>query len=383
MRPYRLMAGVVGAVALALVSCSEKKEQQTIFSPVNENATPEAVQLLDFLYSIQGDYTLTGMHNFASGMERYDSVVHSLTGKTPVVWGSDFSFNAVGDNPADFRHCGPLNLTVPGNGEPCATLEVTTEEQRQLIVDTAIRKHAGGRVITLMWHCCWPVNCDVCDGDDIWRWADKLPTQEEWNELVTEGTELNTAWKKQMDGVAGYLKQLQEAKVPVLWRPFHEMNGVWFWWCNKPGKDGFQKLWIAMYDYFTKHHKLNNLLWVWDANAPRTTPGDEAGPYADYYPGNEYVDVLAADVYHGDWKPSHHDELISLGKGKIIALGEVGDLPSVQVYEQQTNWAWFMPWGYFILNKNNQRLANDIYNHPRSLTLDEIDFSGNDYKLKT
>ena len=85
MRPYRLMAGVVGAVALALVSCSEKKEQQTIFSPVNENATPEAVQLLDFLYSIQGDYTLTGMHNFASGMERYDSVVHSLTGKTPAL----------------------------------------------------------------------------------------------------------------------------------------------------------------------------------------------------------------------------------------------------------------------------------------------------------
>lgn len=370
-------------LALVLTACGGKAVQQEGFRPVNEKATPEAVQLLDFLYSIQGEYTLTGMHNFASGMERYDSVVHALTGKTPVVWGADFSFNVVGDNVCDFRHCGPLNLTVPGDREqPCAVLEVTTAQQRQRIVDTAIRKHAEGRVITLMWHCCWPVNCDECDGDDIWRWADKLPTQQEWDELLTDGTPLNRAWKTQMDGVAACLKQLQEAKVPILWRPFHEMNGIWFWWCGKPGENGFKRLWIAMYNYFTRHHGLNNLLWVWDANAPRTTPGDEAGPYADYYPGNDYVDVLAADVYHGDWKQSHHDELLDLGRGKVIALGEVGDLPSAEVYEKQTGWAWFMPWGYFILNENNRRLAETIYNHPRSLTLDEMDFSGNAYELK-
>ena len=57
------------------------------YVPVNKNAIPEAVQLLDFLYSIQGKYTLTGMHNFASDINRYDQVVDSLTGKTPVVWG--------------------------------------------------------------------------------------------------------------------------------------------------------------------------------------------------------------------------------------------------------------------------------------------------------
>lgn len=78
------------------------------YAPVNKNTTPEAVQLLDFLYSIQGKYTLTGMHNFASDINRYDQVVDSLTGKTPVIWGSDFSFNALGDNQCDFRHCGPL-----------------------------------------------------------------------------------------------------------------------------------------------------------------------------------------------------------------------------------------------------------------------------------
>lgn len=369
------------ALLVTLASCAKVEEKGYV--PVNENATPEAVQLLSFLYSIQGEYTLTGMHNFASDISRYDQVVDSLTGKTPVIWGSDFSFNALGDNQCDFRHCGPLNLTVPGKREvPCEELGFSTAQQRQLIVDEAIKKHSEGRIITLMWHCCWPANGDDCNGNDIWRWADNLPSQEEWEELTTDGTGLNKLWKKQMDGVAVYLKQLQAAGVPVLWRPFHEMNGVWFWWCNKPGDNGFKKLWISMYNYLTDYHKLNNLLWVWNTNAPRNNPGDEAGPYADYYPGSDYVDVLAADVYHADWKQSHHDELVALGKGKIISLGEVGALPSTAVYEEQPQWSWFMPWGYFILNRDNVKIAKEIYNHPRSINLDKIDFSGKIYKLK-
>lgn len=369
------------AVLVGLVSCTKLEEKG--YAPVNKNATPEVVQLLDFLYSIQGKYTLTGMHNFASDINRYDQIVDSLTGKTPVIWGSDFSFNVLGDNRCDFRHCGPLNLPVPGNRVlPCEALNLSTTQQRQLIVNEAIKKYHEGRIITLMWHCCWPTNGDDCNGSDIWRWADNLPSQEEWNKLVTDGTELNNLWKKQMDGIAVYLKQLQAAGVPVLWRPFHEMNGVWFWWCNKPGENGFKKLWISMYNYLTDYHKLNNLLWVWNTNAPRNNPGDEAGPYADYYPGSDYVDVLAADVYHADWKQSHHDELLGLGKGKIISLGEVGNLPSTEVYENQPQWSWFMPWGYFILNKDNVKMANDIYNHPRSINLDMIDFSDKTYKLK-
>lgn len=365
----------------SFMGCIETEKKG--YAPVNKNAMSEVVQLLDFLYSIQGKYTLTGMHNFASDINRYDRVVDSLTGVMPVIWGSDFSFRAQGDNQCDFRHCGPLNLSVPGNKEvPCEDLNLSVDEQRQLIVDTAIKRHSEGRIITLMWHCCWPENCDDCNGDDIWRWTKNLPSQKEWDELTTNGTKLNVAWKKQMDGVAKYLKQLQTAGVPVLWRPFHEMNGVWFWWCNKPGENGFKKLWISMYDYLTNYHKLNNLLWVWNTNAPRNNPGDEAGPYADYYPGSDYVDVLATDVYHNDWKQSHHDELVELGKGKIISLGEVGNLPSTEVYESQPQWSWFMPWGYFIQNQGNVKIAKDIYTHPRSLNLEKIDFSEKTYKLR-
>jgi len=348
------------------------------FVPVNPKATPESCQLLKFLYSLQGEYTLTGQHNFVSNLKRYDSIVYALTGKYPVVWGSDFSFNAIGDDVRKFQHCGPMNLTVPY--EKCEVNGRTTSELRQGLVNEIKLKHKEGRIITLMWHCCFPTSGDDCDGTEIWAWKNS-PSESQWDSLVTEGTSLNNQWKKQMDGVAFYLKQLRDAKIPVLWRPYHEMNGVWFWWCNKPGETGFKKLWIMTYNYLVKHHQLNNLLWVWDTNAPRNNPGDEAGPYADYFPGIAYVDVLAADVYHEDYKQTHHDDLLKIGKGKLITLGEVGDLPTMEQYNNQRKWSWFMVWGYFI-NRGGAEVVKSIYNHPKSITLDKIDFTGNTYKLK-
>ena len=372
------MCTKIGKIIIPLLLLSMIANAQP-FQPVNPNATPEAKQLLEFLYSIKGRYTLTGQHNFVSDLKRYDDVVLNMTGKYPVVWGSDFSFNALGDSIRNYQHCGPMNLTVPY--DRCEVNGRTTQELRQGLVDEAIRKYKEGRIITLMWHCCFPTDGDDCDGSTIWVWNNKM-TPTTWQELVTDGTKLNAAWKKQMDGVAIYLKKLQDAKVPVLWRPYHEMNGVWFWWCDWPGEFGFKKLWIMTYNYLTNHHKLNNLLWVWNTNAPRDIPGDEAGPYKYFYPGSDYVDVLSADVYRRDYKQSHHDDLNKLGRGKLISLGEVGQLPTLEQYSAQPNWSWFMVWGYFIGRRGPNDDVIAVYNHSRSITLDKIDFSDNIYKLK-
>ena len=152
-----------------------------------------------------------------------------------------------------------------------------------------------------------------------------------------------------MDVIAGYLRQLKDAGVPVLWRPYHEMNGMWFWWCDKKGRDGFRKLWIMMYDRFVnRHHGLDNLIWVWNTNAPRISPGTRPTPTRTSSPGSSTVDVLAADVYHEDWKQSHHDDLARLAHGKPIALGEVGNPPRPETLAAQPLWTWFMPWGNFV-----------------------------------
>ena len=121
----------------------------------------------------------------------------------------------------------------------------------------------------------------------------------------------------------------------------------------REGEKGFTALWKMMYDRFVNYHHLDNILWVWNANAPRDIPGDTAKAYELYYPGNEYVDVLATDVYNRDWKQSHHDQLVKLGKGKLIALGELGSLPTPEQLQKMNRFAWFMIWTGFTSDKYN------------------------------
>lgn len=244
------------------------------------------------------------------------------------------------------------------------------------MIAEAIQQYKQGRIITLMWHACFPTDGDECDGSSIWTGENRIP-DEAWEELTTPGTFLHKAWQRQADRIASYLKQLRDLGIPVLWRPYHEMNGSWFWWGGHPGENGYKKLWIMMYDYFTHYHKLNNLLWVWNASAiSQWVPS-----YVDFFPGTEYVDLLATDVYRREYTQETYDELVSLGKGKIVALGEIGEMPTNEQYKDQP-YTWFMCWGYYIDQYNSAKDVKAIYDNPRTITLDEIDFIGKTYKLK-
>lgn len=358
----------------AAISCSQVK-------PVNEHASPEARQVLEFLHEISGEYTLSGQHNFVWEPTKYHRMAHELTGKTPAVWGCDFSFNVTGDDAHRYQHCGPVNLI--DLVDSFHFHQVPPDILRNRMVDTAIAMWERGSLVTLMWHHCFPTEGDTCTGSSVWAMENR-PDSKTWDSLVTRGTALNTDWQRQLDIILPHLQRLQDNNVPVLWRPYHEMNGVWFWWCNQKGEDGFSRLWRMMYDYITVEKELNNLIWVWNTNAPRDRPGDEAWPYEDFYPGDACVDVLAADVYRKDYKQSHHDDLLALAGDKPIALGEVGGLPDVTLLEEQPYWSWFMTWGYFMVFRDNTvEHVRELYNHPRVLTLDEIgrDAKGN-YRVK-
>lgn len=365
---------------------------QRLYPPVNPDATEKTVSLYNKLQELPREFILSGQHNFVGKGSDYTIQLEKLTGKKAIVWGSDFGFKAKGDDAGAYQHCGPANLppfpweqllasrefkpeeatlqALKFKPEP-SFLDISLDEARESTIREAIDRHREGHIITLMWHASLPGHGDCCHGSSIWT-MDKGPSPEEWNELVSEGTDLNLVWKSEADKIAGYLKILRDNDVPVLWRPYHEMNGVWFWWGCKPGDSGFKKLWVMMYEYFTKHHGLNNLLWVWNPNAPRNIPGDEAWPYKDYFPGMEYVDVLAADVYHNDYRQSHHDQLLELGQGKPVALGEVGNIPTLKILDQQDGWTWFMPWGWVLFLANEEKLIKDIYQSERVLTMDMI-----------
>lgn len=308
--------------------------------PVNQNASPEAKTLLEYLYRLQGKQTLSGQHNYNQNMNQYFDTVKSITGKYPAVWGTDFILNGNDDRGSE-------------------------------IVKEAVRKWQDGYIVTLMWHAGRPVD------NPPFGWRESIQGElddTQWKELITAGTPLNKRWEAQVDKIAGYLKQLQEAKVPVLWRPYHEMNGVWFWWGDKKGPEGYQALWTMMFDRFTNVHHLNNLLWVWNANAPRDIPFDQAYAYKHFYPGHEYVDVLATDVYHFDYEDKDYRELLDLAEGKLIALGECGELPNPQILQVQPGFSWFMVWANWIQIDNSPRRVNEIYNHPQVITHDEVNF---------
>ena len=361
------------AIIISIMSCTSREKMP---EPVNPNASVEARDLLEFIYEIKDHYTLSGQHNFINTGSKYMEVVREITGKTPVVWGSDFSFCVEGENFARFQHCGPLNLTDPSDS--VRIIDLSPEDAREMMVEEIIKKHTDGHIITLMWHGCFPTEGDCCDGSNIWAMENR-PSDSTWTLLCTDNSPLNLEWKKQMDKFAGYLKQLQNENIPVLWRPYHEMNGVWFWWCNHPGDDGFKKLWIMTYDYLTNHHQLNNLLWVWNTNAPRDIPGDEAFDYELFFPGHEYVDILAADVYRNDYKQSHHDDLIGLAGNKPISLGEVGGLPDPGILQQQPSWTWFMSWGNLVVRSNSEQAIIDLYNSPQVITMEDLSMDEDGY----
>jgi mannan endo-1,4-beta-mannosidase len=130
-----------------------------------------------------------------------------------------------------------------------------------------------------------------------------------------------------------------------------------------------------MFDYFTNQNGLNNLLWVWNTNAPRNIPGDEAFDYELFYPGGEYVDILAADVYHNDYKQSHHDDIVKLAQGRPVSMGEVGQMPSAETLENQPFWSWFMPWGNLGIKWNDEELIKNLYNSPRVISLEDLEIS--------
>lgn len=329
----RFLSTIALIVALAYTAAA----QQT----VNPNATPEAKDLLKFIYAQSGKGTLTGQHSYPLYSDIYMERVNNFTGMYPAVFGQDFGYSK--SNSLD-----GVNF-------------------RQRSIDNAIKWHKNGAIITLMWHAV-PPNCK--ENFTIWKGEHGIQsklTEHEWKDLFTEGSEINNNWKSQVDVIAFYLRQLQDEKIPVIWRPYHEMNGDWFWWGYN--EDHYRKLYIMLWKRLTEYHGINNLLWVFNANELGSS---NVKPYEGFYPGDEYVDILATDIYSSEYKGKDYELLLELGKGKPIAWGEVGKLPTPEIIKQQPKWVWFMCWSEFIETANDWSRRSDIYSADNTITLDKL-----------
>lgn len=325
----------------------------------NKNASDNTKRLFNFLTDTYGKYIISGQ--YSGDNEGKDSreitEIKKYTGKTPAMLGLDV-----------------LNLS-----------------------NSALSHEAGGGDMVPLQAIDWYNNengiVSLC-----WHWYAPMKNLEQngapwWKGFYSEFTDFDLAAAmngtdksgydslvKDLDHMAKQLKALADKDVPILWRPLHEAAGdpnypgnAWFWW-GSAGKDAYLKLWKLMYKKFTEEYKLNNIIWVWNAQNP------------EWYPGDEYVDVIGYDCYPDKQDNSSQKDYYDLMKSctktnKIIAMTENGTIFDTEAaMNDGTRWAWFSTWnGEFTLK--DRQLSGEytskaelkkIYSDSRVLTLENL-----------
>ena len=216
--------------------------------------------------------------------------------------------------------------------------------------------NAGG-LVTICWH---------TGSDFTGEWTDAMNDEvADWDAMLTPGTDEYDAMIAGMDKAAAALKELQDEGVTVIWRPFHEFDGTWFWW-GKGGAENFKKMWRIMYERYTNDWQLHNLIWVLGYS-------HNGVDCFDWSPGDVYCDVVGADSYDGGAQPTLYTAVSAVaGTGKPLCFHECGANPTVSEL-QQTRWLWFMTWHSTYLTENNSASAlHTLYNSAYVITRDEL-----------
>nr|MDE6363534.1 hypothetical protein [Lachnospiraceae bacterium] len=119
---------------------------------------------------------------------------------------------------------------------------------------------------------------------------------------IMPGQDLNYLYTDYLDLIADYAKAVEGDGITILFRPFHENTGSWFWWgaalCDE---QAYINLYRYTVDYMKETKGVHNMLYVYG-------PGSEAAnaeEYAARYPGDDYVDMIGYDLYHQNPSPEN------------------------------------------------------------------------------
>ena len=152
-----------------------------------------------------------------------------------------------------------------------------------------------------------------------------------------------------VDIVSGYFKELEEKGIAVVWRPLHEASGGWFWW-GVGSPECYVQLYRLVFDRMVNTNKLTNLIWVWNINTDPKFGYDYSALNAEWYPGDEYVDIVAVDIYdplnNHNSAANYFNKIVSdVGTKKLIALSENGAIPDIDsIAEDKAYWSYWMTW---------------------------------------
>ncbi len=290
----------------------------------NPNAAEEVKAVLEYFASIRGKGLITGLHTQTREQEELQ-YIQKETGKLPALCGFEL-----------------LAYSPNINWESCDEVCLKELRENEGTLQQAYEWAERGGLLTFTWHWYSPIG-----GVDKAFYAKN--TDFDAAKVLEEGTPERAAFYHDMDVMAELLQGFADKHIPILWRPFHEAEGQWFWWGVK-GMDVARNLYRLMFEYYTKEKHLDNLIWVWN------------NPRPEGYVGDEYCDIVTADYY----PPAHQhtsmkkelDTLKNVTSDKPYAIGEIGVIPDIAAVESEgADWLWFMMWSKdFVLV--------DTYNTP-------------------
>ncbi|MDI1461231.1 glycosyl hydrolase [Catellatospora sp. KI3] len=336
-RPLRLLAAALLAAAVGLTAAPA---QPALAAPPGAPGVTRT-DVINYFQSISGRNWLSGQQDGPnSNPTQWTNKVRDITGLFPGVWGGDFGFSQ------------------------------SDIDNRQRVFDQAKAAWAAGTIPAITWHACVPLVA-VCNFEGgSWPVKGSWLSDSQWTELVTDGTALNTSWKRRLDQTAPYFQQLKDAGIPVLFRPSHEMNEGWAWWGGRPGANGSRKLYQITHDYLVGRG-FSNIVWVW--NVKDVAGG--AARVADYYPGDAYVDLVTLDVWVQYFPSTEwYQAILNVSHGKPIALAEVGRTPTPAQMAAQPRWTYFSVWMDWLIKPeyNTNDGVKASYYDPRVLNRGEI-----------
>ena len=309
--------------------------------PVNKNASKEACELLQYLEEIAGKQIISGQHTQTIPMEEI-AYIKGITGKEPKLRG----FELLSYSP---------NINYNDASEPCLT---EVYENRGTLEEALKWGKQTNGIITFSFHWFSPLG-----GRDKAFYSEHTDYDPE--RVLIEGTEERKTFFSDLAKIAELLKPFNEEHIPVLWRPFHESDGTWFWWGRK-GPKVASELYKLVYHLFVDEYHLDNLLWVWNC---RLKEG---------YPGDEYVDVISVDIYldkynKTDYKDEYEKLIEETTANKVCALAEIGYLPDIEMLsESKVPFAYFMTWSKeFCIGEqyNTVDSFKSVYNSSYVVTL--------------
>jgi len=295
----------------------------------------EPIKVLDYLKSISGRQIVIGIHNREpnSSPAMQTNRIFSITGRWPGLWSGDLLFSS------------------------------SDVSNRWTMVREALNQWKSGSIVQIMMHVVPPTQSEPgnWDGGVVSRLTDG-----QWNDLITNGGNLNRAWKARLDDYAQYFQFLKDNDVQLLFRPFHEMNQGVFWWAGRSGYSGTAALFRLTHDYLVNTKGLTNLIWVWNMQ-------DLDLNWSVYNPGSDYWDIFSLDVYNGDgFTMQKYNTAVSVAGGKPMAIGECSTLPTSNQLASQQRWVFVMSWAELTFDSNTNAQIQSLYSASNVITKEKL-----------